>query len=275
MEKQILKILLLGTFIITETLYGQLVINIDSIETTISLNREENDYGVTLFRKKIKHLNQNYEMIFVDDKNKKNTDSIDVVNINGPGGQSISANSYPFQNSSIVFSIDKNVCLYINKINPFDSSIIVQICKCPQKGVDDTLITDIPDIVVSDYFTSKKINLKQYILENKSKKIAVYFWWSACSPCIKELPLLKELKKRGYQVINFCASISDKEMVKKFVSKFSLKEPQFIGGNDVIGNTFNQSGFPQLILFEQKEKYPLYFGGIEAALEYLNDIKGK
>lgn len=256
-------------------IFGQVIIPIDSIEKQIFLNRESNDYGINFFRTIIKINNTKYILGFGDDNNKSIIDSVNIINLIAPGSQSIFANSYPFKKSSIIFSINKDECLYINKINPFDSTVFVKIKKCPETGVASALITEIPDISITDYFTGNQINIRQYISEHKKNKVVIHFWASSCRPCIKELPLIKELKKRDYLVISFCSSDSDKEKVKEFITKFDLKDPLFIGGNDTIGDEFNQVGFPQLILFDPNEKYPKYFRGIEAILEYETDLKNK
>ncbi len=276
MKSKLIKLYCLVVFINPIILNGQQVINTDSIETLITLIRNEKSFpGYTMFNKEIIYSDFQYKILLADDKFKNNIDSVDIVNLYGPGGQVISS-SYPFINSSVIFSIEKKKCIYLNKINPFDSTIYVKIWNCPEFGIADTLISEIPDINITNYFTNEKINLRQYVSEKGVDKIVFHFWATWCEPCVKELPLLKELQKRGYFIINFCSpQNSEKDKLLEYVSKFDLCGPQFIGGNDIVGDMFNQSGFPNLILFQPNEKYPKYFRGIESVLEYITDLKNK
>jgi len=104
---------------------------------------------------------------------------------------------------------------------------------------------------------------------NEYDNIVLYFWWSMCAPCIKEMPLLTELKKRNCQIISFCKNSSENEKVEELMSKYKSLNPTYIGGNDHVGEIFNQGGFPHIILFEQGKNYPEYFRNIEGVLEYL------
>jgi thiol-disulfide isomerase/thioredoxin len=256
-------------------LKGQQITIIDSIEKKVILTRPEDDFGMNMFSAIVQYKGQKYNLRCIDDRNKKVVDSIDIVDLFVHGNQQITSKSYPFKKSSLIFQIDSNLFLSVNKINPFDSTVLLKVVKGVQKEIDDAFITAIPNIIIANFFTEETTNLKKYISENKGEKIIFHFWSSFCSPCIKELPLLKELTKRGYLVVSFCDKGCDKKNIQQLLSDNNIKEPQFIGDNDEIENSFNQSGYPQFILFEPNEKYPHYFRGIEEALDFITDSKNK
>ncbi len=99
------------------------------------------------------------------------------------------------------------------------------------------------------------------ILEStKGKYIYFHFWYTACPPCMEEIPYLKVLEKKGIPVINIASSKIDKdEDISRAVTRFNYPGRHFVAGFDV-ARSFGQNGFPFGVLVEVHSGRKLNFG---------------
>lgn len=79
-----------------------------------------------------------------------------------------------------------------------------------------------------------------FIKENINKPTIIHFWFSYCSPCIKDFPeLLKISKKHNIELINISSDISDSEMqdnLEKVMKKLNVKNCYIIDFNNLYPN---------------------------------------
>ena len=82
----------------------------------------------------------------------------------------------------------------------------------------------------------KYLNLKKKI----NKKTIIHFWFSYCSPCIKDFPeLLKISKKNNIDIINVSSDKSDSKMqdnLEKVMSKLNVKDCYIIDYDNLYPN---------------------------------------
>ena len=88
----------------------------------------------------------------------------------------------------------------------------------------------------------------------KGKWIYIDIWATWCSPCLAEVPVLKELEEqfRGQNVVFMSISVDRKpESWKAMVADKELKGVQvWAGQNDVITNHYKVSGIPRFMIFD-------------------------
>lgn len=82
----------------------------------------------------------------------------------------------------------------------------------------------------------KYLNLKKGI----NKKTIVHFWFSYCSPCLKDFPeLLKISKENDIDIINISSDKSDSKMqdnLEKVMSKLNVKDCYIIDYDNLYPN---------------------------------------
>ena len=82
----------------------------------------------------------------------------------------------------------------------------------------------------------KYLNLKKGI----NKKTIIHFWFSYCSPCIKDFPeLLKISKENNIDIINISSDKSDSKMqdnLEKVMSKLNVKDCYIIDYDNLYPN---------------------------------------
>jgi len=87
-----------------------------------------------------------------------------------------------------------------------------------------------------------KITPEKYLnLKNKiNKKTIIHFWFSYCSPCIKDFPeLLKISKENNIDIINVSSDKSDSKMqdnLEKVMSKLNVKDCYIIDYDNLYPN---------------------------------------
>ena len=83
-----------------------------------------------------------------------------------------------------------------------------------------TLAEKIKDFSLPIYGSNKVFNLSK---ELKKKKVVLNFWASWCTSCVKELPILEELKNKNPDVLFVGVNAGDsKRKIKKFLKRYSF-----------------------------------------------------
>jgi cytochrome c biogenesis protein CcmG, thiol:disulfide interchange protein DsbE len=82
--------------------------------------------------------------------------------------------------------------------------------------------------------SQKTIDNQKISLENlKGKPTLINFWFTACKPCIEEIPLLNGLRNQFQDSINFLAITYDpKAQVKRFLKKHPFEFTQITDAKD-------------------------------------------
>ncbi|AXO79971.1 TlpA family protein disulfide reductase [Olleya aquimaris] len=77
------------------------------------------------------------------------------------------------------------------------------------------------------------------------KPTIVNFWHTACGPCIKEMPILNEIKKQYGNKVNFIAvTFETKEKIEKFLDKREFNFTHIINAADFM-NSIQIKEFPK------------------------------
>jgi thiol-disulfide isomerase/thioredoxin len=94
---------------------------------------------------------------------------------------------------------------------------------------------------------SEKFSLSQ--LEGKPTFIT--FWFTACAPCIKELPALRDLKKKYENKVNFVAiTFNDAKEVESFLEKREFDYKHIVDADDFI-NDIGLNTYPRNIFIDK------------------------
>lgn len=85
----------------------------------------------------------------------------------------------------------------------------------------------------------------------KGKPTLINFWYTACKPCIEEMPVLNELRSHYAESVNFIAvTFESKEKVKAFLRKQQFDFIQVAGARKFIDN-LKMTAFPTNIFLDK------------------------
>lgn len=88
----------------------------------------------------------------------------------------------------------------------------------------NSVLKEVPDLVLEDYFSGVKHDLRKMASEGNS--LVVHFWATWCGPCEVEFPEIVELteKLKDREDVKFLfITVSDNEVdVKKFLNKYNV-----------------------------------------------------
>ncbi|MUU79915.1 TlpA family protein disulfide reductase [Winogradskyella endarachnes] len=83
------------------------------------------------------------------------------------------------------------------------------------------------------------------------KPTIINFWHTACGPCIKEMPILNEIKKEYGDEVNFIAvTFETKEKVEKFLNKREFDFTHIINAADFM-NSIQIKEFPKTFYLDK------------------------
>lgn len=83
------------------------------------------------------------------------------------------------------------------------------------------------------------------------KPTVVNFWHTTCGPCIKEMPILNQIKKKFQNKVNFIAiTFETKEKVNKFLKKREFNFTQVINAADFM-NSIKFKAFPKTFFIDK------------------------
>ncbi len=111
----------------------------------------------------------------------------------------------------------------------------------------------------NSYALEKRINTSGLIsaIENsKGKVIILIFWATWCPLCIKELHILKEVRKNySYKDLKIISvSLDDNpQKIQKVINKIGINFPVFLSESDVLIG-FNVVAVPKIYIFNKKNE---------------------
>ena len=102
------------------------------------------------------------------------------------------------------------------------------------------------------------------------KPTIINFWHTACGPCIKEMPILNEIKKEYGNKVNFIAiTFETKEKTEKFLDKRDFDFMHFINAADFM-NSIQIKEFPKTFYLDKDGIVKKIEGAVSA--EQKNDV---
>lgn len=98
-------------------------------------------------------------------------------------------------------------------------------------------------------------------LENT--KITFYnFWFTTCTPCVLELPMLNELKTKYNNKVDFIAvTFEEKKDIEVFLKKFEFNFQHVRMKKNEISSLFFTNGYPTTIIVNNGKIVYCYYGG--------------
>jgi thiol-disulfide isomerase/thioredoxin len=115
-------------------------------------------------------------------------------------------------------------------------------------------------------------------IDFKEKVVIINFWFTACPPCLEEIPEFNLLfDKFDKEKVLFLAPTSDnKEVVKKFAKQYGeLKSVVIPNSNNLLRNTLSsKSGYPTTIVLNKNGVIVKYYsGGIRDFTKFQKEIE--
>ncbi len=107
----------------------------------------------------------------------------------------------------------------------------------------------------------------------KGKPTLINFWFSDCTPCIEEMPLLNEIKAKFKDDVNFISiTFQNSKEVNEFLTKKQFDFTHIIDSKEYI-NTFGFFGYPKTLILDKN----LIIVGIEKMIpkDAKNQAKNK
>jgi thiol-disulfide isomerase/thioredoxin len=109
------------------------------------------------------------------------------------------------------------------------------------------------------------------------KPTIVNFWHTACGPCIKEMPILNQIKKEYGNKVNFIAvTFETKEKVERFLTKREFDFTQIINAADFM-NSIQFKVFPKTFYLDKNGIVKKIDGAVSAeqkkdVIEYIETL---
>jgi peroxiredoxin len=129
-------------------------------------------------------------------------------------------------------------------------------------------------------FTTKDINKKKVSLSDyKGKKyVLLHFWATWCTPCMKEIPAIKEIsdyyKAKDLQIISIALPSSKYADYLTTINKLQMKWIN-VYNDDALQNRYGRQPTPRLCLIDKTGKVMYDIEGVEKNDFQLNTLKEK
>lgn len=101
------------------------------------------------------------------------------------------------------------------------------------------------------------LSLEEYIGETitndslQGKPTIINLWFTACAPCIQEIPTLNQLKEKYGDSLNYLAiTYEDRKIVKRFLKKHNFTFDILINGRELLDNIGNES-YPKILIIDK------------------------
>lgn len=97
----------------------------------------------------------------------------------------------------------------------------------------------------------------------KGKVVFINLWFTACVPCIEEMPELNKLKEKYADKVEFYAiTFDDAERVKRFLEKRKFEFNHIVGADSFLKNTLQNKSYPLNIILDKEGIIKYVNGGI-------------
>tara|TARA_B110000305_G_C19309162_1_gene573153 strand:+ start:108 stop:1007 length:900 start_codon:yes stop_codon:yes gene_type:complete len=127
-----------------------------------------------------------------------------------------------------------------------------------QENSSDLIGKSVPNFKMTD------INGNTISLENtKGKVVVLNFWFTACKPCIYEIPELNEVYekyKKDTNVVFASITFDKQDKVNSFLKKYPIKYPVVSDAKEIC-DSFKISGYPTNIVIDKNSDYYDYISG--------------
>jgi carboxyl-terminal processing protease len=120
-----------------------------------------------------------------------------------------------------------------------------------KKGASETEIGATPPDFNTTFLDNSPANLSQL----KGKVVVLNFWFTACAPCIKEVPELNDLVKKyeGKDVEFLSITYDPKDVATEFVKKHNFKYKHIVDAQNII-DSFKVTAYPTHIVIDRDGK---------------------
>jgi cytochrome c biogenesis protein CcmG/thiol:disulfide interchange protein DsbE len=140
--------------------------------------------------------------------------------------------------------------------------------------------TDNPKKIIKEIEKKKAIIGKIYPIENeitldgkkinlddlKGKPTMINLWFTACAPCIEEMPVLNQLKFKYGEKYNFLSITMDSESkVKKFLEKHKFDFAHIVNSKKLTSN-FGFNGYPVNLFLDKNGIIKIIEGNVNYIL---------
>ncbi|WP_435414889.1 TlpA family protein disulfide reductase [Polaribacter aestuariivivens] len=109
------------------------------------------------------------------------------------------------------------------------------------------------------------------------KPTIINFWHTTCAPCIKEMPILNQIKKQYENKVNFIAvTFETKEKIDKFLTTHEFNFTHIINAADFM-NSIQFKPFPKTFFLDKKGVVQRIEGAVSIdqksdIIEYINSL---
>jgi thiol-disulfide isomerase/thioredoxin len=142
--------------------------------------------------------------------------------------------------------------------------------RAKQQARIDAFKNSLINIPVNEFSLAGLNNKKWNSTELKGKVLVINFWFTACKPCIQEMPHLNKLVEeyKNTEVVFLAPAPESESQIKKFLKKYSFDYDITPSSTDLIAE-MNIENFPTHLIIDKKGIIRQVFIG------YADDIKEK
>jgi len=99
------------------------------------------------------------------------------------------------------------------------------------------------------------------IADSIGRPTFVNFWFTACQPCLKEIPFIEDLQSHyGHKMDFYAVSFENADIVKGFLENHSYKLKQAVNGSGLI-DSLEIEAFPISFLMNEKGEIISFYNG--------------
>lgn len=97
----------------------------------------------------------------------------------------------------------------------------------------------------------------------KGKVVFLNFWFTACVPCIEEMPTLNNLQNAYKDKVEFIAiTFNSAEEVKQFLLKYDFDFEHVVDGKNLLTDTLKNREYPRNLVLDRNGFITYYGGGL-------------
>ena len=113
-------------------------------------------------------------------------------------------------------------------------------------------------------FELKTVDGKNITLESlKDKVVFINFWFTACVPCIEEMPTLNDLQEAYKDKVEFLSVTFDKvDKVQKFLSKREFNFKHIVDAKSLLIEKMKNQEYPKNLIIDRNGIITYFRGGL-------------